>query len=52
LRGIATLENGANMPLEFIDGQHPHEDKEFLSQEVRNLLGVDRVWVRGPDWIE
>jgi hypothetical protein len=52
LRGTATLKDGANMPVEFIDGQHPHEDKEFLAQEASTLLGVDCVWVRGPDWIQ
>jgi hypothetical protein len=46
------LKDGANMPIEFIDGQHHLEDKELLSQEVSNLLGVDCVWVRGPDWIQ
>ena len=52
LGGMATLENGANIPFEFIEGQQPHQDKEFLSQEVSALLGVNCVWVRGPDWIQ
>jgi hypothetical protein len=52
LRGSATLKDGSNIPFEFIDGQQPHEDKEFLASEVSSLLGVDCVWVRAPDWIQ
>ena len=52
LGGSATLKDGSNIPFEYIDGQHPNEDKEFLASEVGFLLGVDCVWVRGPDWIQ
>jgi hypothetical protein len=50
LRGIATFEEGPNVPFEFIEGQHPRADKEFLAGEISDLLGVECVWVRGPDW--
>jgi hypothetical protein len=51
LRGIATFEDGPNIPYEFIEGQHPRADKEFLAEEISDFLGVECVWVRGPDWI-
>jgi hypothetical protein len=52
LRGMATLKEGSNMPFEFIDGQHPFENKEALAIEVSSLLGANCVWQRGPDWIQ
>jgi hypothetical protein len=52
LRGHATLEDGSNIRYEFIEGQHPWEDKEALASEVGDLLGIECVWVRGPDWTE
>jgi hypothetical protein len=52
LRGMATFKEGSNMAFEFIDGQHPFENKEALAIEVSSLLGVDCVWMRGPDWIQ
>jgi hypothetical protein len=52
LRGSATLKADSNIPFEFIEGQLPREDKEFLAREVSDLLGVDCVWVRAPDWIQ
>jgi hypothetical protein len=50
--GMPTFEKGANIPFEFIDGQQPHQDKEFLSREISALLMVDCVWVRVQDWIQ
>ena len=49
LLGNATFENGPNTRFEFIEGQHPREDKEALASEVSDLLGIECVWVRGPD---
>ncbi len=49
---MATLKEGSNMPFEFIDGQHPFENKEALAIEVSSFLGVDCVWMRSPDWIQ
>ena len=36
LRGMATFKEGSNMPFEFIDGQHPFENKQALAIEVSN----------------
>jgi hypothetical protein len=46
------LKRVQTLPFEFIEGQHPRADKEFLAGEISDLLGVECVWVRGPDWIE
>jgi hypothetical protein len=52
LRGNATLKDASTIRFEFIEGQHPQEDKEALASEVSDLLGIECVWVRGPDWTE
>jgi hypothetical protein len=50
IRGSVTLESGSNMPFGFIEGQHPHENKEFLAEDASEVLGIECVWHPGPDW--
>jgi hypothetical protein len=52
LRGIATLEAGSNMMVEFIEGQHPLENKEALAIAASSSLVVVCVWERLPDWVK
>ena len=49
-RGSPTLEEGSNMRFEFIEGQHPHGDRNQVALEVGEELVIQCVWEEGPFW--
>jgi len=42
----------SSVGVEFIEGEHPGDDKELLRKKISQQLGVECQWVRGPGWTE
>jgi hypothetical protein len=38
--------------VEFVEDEHPRDDKELLRKKISQELGVECQWVKGPDWAE
>ena len=47
-----TFKYNSNTPFEFIEGQWPDWDKEFLAKKVGSELGTECVWLQGPNRFE
>jgi hypothetical protein len=48
--GNYNLQDG--VAVEFVEGEHPGDDKEVFRKKIIERLGVDCVWVKGPNWTE
>jgi len=62
LDGVGIYRNGtsysvgsastSSVEVEFVEGEHPGDDKELLRKKVSEQLGVECQWIRGLSWAE
>jgi len=62
LDGVGIYRNGtsysvgsastSSVGVEFVEGEHPGDDKELLRKKVSEQLGVECQWIRGLSWAE